>query len=238
MNPLHISSPLPLILVSISLFCAPVGKQCLAAELQAGLAKIDITPTEPVMLAGYASRKEPSHQVHDPLFARALAFEQDHQRLVLVAVDNCGFYNSTAEPLRKAILAASGLNPSELFLCATHTHSAPALGLDYSKSHSNNVQYTQWLQGKLVQVVRQALEQLGSIQVGVGSGASPVGANRREVVIDRQGKPKVVLGRNPSLMTDREVQVLKLIRPGEQNIAGLLFAYDTHSTSLGSKNNS
>src|SRR5262245_40373990 len=115
-----------LILIS-SLFCPAIGTPCLAAELQAGLARIDITPTQPVMLAGYASRKELSRQVHDPLFARAIAFDQDHRRLVLVAVDNCGFYNATAEPLRRAVIAASGLNPSELLLCATHTHSAPAL---------------------------------------------------------------------------------------------------------------
>ena len=209
-----------------------------AAELQAGLARIEITPREPVMLAGYASRKELSEGVHDPLFARAVAFEQSHQRLVLVVIENCGFYNSTAEPLRTAVLSATGLKPSELFLCATHTHSAPALGLDIRKSHSNNVHYTQWLQGKLVEVVQQALEHLGPVELGIGSGSSPVGANRREVVTDKQGKQKVVLGRNPSLTTDREVQVLKLTRPHEQGIAGLMFAYNTHSTSLGARNNS
>src|SRR6058998_278380 len=159
-----------LCLFSFSLLTGSVAALSLAAELRAGLAGIDITPTTPVMLVGYSSRKELSQGVHDPLFARAVAFEQNQQRLVLVAVDNCGFCNSTAEPLRKAVLTASGLKPSELFLCATHTHSAPALGLDSQKSHSNNVQYTQWLQSKLVEVVRQALEHLGPIEAGVGSG--------------------------------------------------------------------
>src|SRR6266516_7978334 len=152
-----------LCLLSFSLLSGSVAAPCRAAELRAGMARIDITPTTPVMLAGYASRKELSQGVHDPLFARAIAFEQNHERLVLVAVDNCGFYNSTAEPLRKAVLTARGLKPSELFVCATHTHSAPGLGLDSLKSHSNNVQYTQRLEGKLVEVVRQALEQLGPI---------------------------------------------------------------------------
>ncbi|HEU0038670.1 MAG TPA: neutral/alkaline non-lysosomal ceramidase N-terminal domain-containing protein, partial [Verrucomicrobiae bacterium] len=226
-----------LCLFSFSLLTGSVAAPSLATELRAGLAGIDITPTTPVMLAGYSSRKELSQGVHDPLFARAVAFEQHQQRLVLVAVDNCGFYNSTAEPLRRAVLTASGLKPSELFLCATHTHSAPALGLDSQKSHSNNVQYTQWLQGKLVNVVLQALQHLGPIEVGTGSGSSPVGANRREVVTDKEGKPKVILGRNPALMTDREVQVLKLIRPDAQSIAGVIFAYNTHSTALGGRNN-
>ncbi len=38
-------------------------------------------------------------------------------------------------------------------------------------------------------------------------------------------------------MTDREVQVLKLIRPDAQSIAGVIFAYNTHSTALGGRNN-
>jgi len=50
------------------------------------------------------------------------------------------------------------------------------------------------LQGKLVEVVRQALQHLGPIEVGTVSGSSLVGANRREVVTDKEGKPKVMLG--------------------------------------------
>jgi hypothetical protein len=238
MKPANLRLPLHFCLLSLSLLSGSVAAPALAAELRAGFARIDITPTEPVMLAGYASRKELSRDVHDPLSARAVAFEYDHQRLVLVAIENCGFYNSTAEPLRSAILKSSGLKPSELFLCATHTHSAPALGLESPKSHANNVHYTQSLEGKLVDVVRQAIANLGPVEAGVGSGSSPVGANRREVVTDSEGKPKVILGRNPALMTDREVQVLRLVRPGESAIAGLIFAYDTHSTSLGPGNNS
>ena len=204
--------------------------------LRAGTARIEITPTLPVTLAGYESRKELSRGVHDPLSARAVAFEQDSNHLVLVSIDNLGFYNGTAEPLRQAVLDACRLRPSELFLCAIHTHSAPTLTLNPEKGHPNNVQYTKWLQGKLVEVVRSALEQLAPVQVGVGSGSSPVGANRREVVQDNNGKTRIVLGRNPSLLTDREVQVLKITRTDRDELAGVLFAYSTHSTSLGPRN--
>ena len=209
-----------------------------AADLRAGFARSDITPKDPVMLAGYASRKELSRAVHDPLYARAVAFEENPHRLVLVSIDNCGFYNATAEPLRRAILAATKLQPSELFLCATHTHSAPLLALDAEKTHSNNVAYTQWLETKLVEVTRQAIAHLAPMTISVGSGASPVGANRREVVADKEGKQKVILGRNPALPIDGEVQVLKLMRPGEEKVASLLFVGNTHSTSLGGANNS
>src|SRR5438445_8134259 len=153
------------LLIANALFTAAVAAAP-SGGLLAGIARIDITPSQPVMLAGYASRKELSEGVHDHIYARAIALEQEGQRLTFVSVENCGFYNSTADPLRKAVLAATGLKPSELFMCATHTHSAPALGLDLAKSHSNNVAYTQLLERKLVDVVQQALHRLGPIEVG------------------------------------------------------------------------
>src|SRR5690242_9801025 len=58
------------------LFLLLWGSAALAENLRAGAAKTDITPTQPVTLAGYESRKDLSRGVHDPLFARALALEQ------------------------------------------------------------------------------------------------------------------------------------------------------------------
>jgi hypothetical protein len=206
------------------------------AGLRAGAARIDVTPEQPVVLAGYASRTNLSVGVHDSLSARALAFEQDGRRLVLVSLDNLGFYNDTAGPLRQAILEKCQLEPSELFLCAIHTHSAPLLTLNAAKGHANNVAYTKALGGKLAEVVRTALDRLALAEIGVGLGSSPVGVNRREVVQGKDGQSRIELGRNPSVLTDREVQVLKVANLGQDQPAALLFAYATHSTSLGPKN--
>jgi hypothetical protein len=204
--------------------------------LRAGAARLDITPIEPVTLAGYASRTNLSRGVHDPLSARAVVFARGNRKLVLVSIDNLGFYNDTATPLRQVVLEACKLEPSELFLCAIHTHSAPALTLNPEKDHPNNVAYTKWLQGKLVDVVRQACERLAPAQFGVGSGSSPVGVNRREVTRDDTGKSQIVLGRNPLVMTDREVQVLKVVRLDGGEPMAVVFDYPTHSTSLGPGN--
>jgi hypothetical protein len=207
-----------------------------AEGLRAGAARVDVSPTEPVMLAGYASRTNLSQGVHDPLSARALAFEQDGARLVLVSLDSLGFYNQTAEPLRQAMMEGSGLKPSELFLCAIHTHSAPTLTLDAEHGPAPNVEYTRALRVKLAAVVRTALDHLTPVEIGFGAGSSPVGANRREPVLDKQGHTKIVLGRNPAVMTDREVQVLKVARTDGSGVTAALFAYAVHSTSLGPHN--
>jgi hypothetical protein len=207
-----------------------------ATELRAGLSKIDITPNRQVKMAGYESRKDFSQGVHDPLGARALVLEKDGHRLALVSLDNLGFYNGTAELLRQAILDACQLKPSELFLCAIHTHSAPTLSLDPEKSDPANVEYTKGLQSKLVELVGTALKRGKPVEASVCFGSSPVGVNRREVVQESATKSRIVLGRNPSKMTDREVQVLKITRGGRNNLVGALFVYATHSTSLGAKN--
>jgi neutral ceramidase len=220
------------LLPALSLLLPAAG----AEGLRAGGARVDVTPTQPVALAGYASRTNLSQGVHDPLWARALAFEQDGARLVLVSLDSLGFYNQTAEPLRQAILDGCGLKPSELFLCAIHTHSAPTLTLDPDHGPAPNVEYTRALRVQLAAVVRTALEHLAPVKIGFGAGSSPVGVNRRELIQDKGGRTKIVLGRNPAVLTDREVQVLKVARADGGATVAALFAYAVHSTSLGPRN--
>jgi hypothetical protein len=204
-----------------------------AADLRAGFARIDITPTQPVTMAGYASRTNLSQGIHDPLSARAMALESDGKRLLIISVDNLGWYNNTAEPAREAILAETKLQPSELLLAAIHTHSAPTLTL--TNGHPNNIKYTHALERKLATVAKQALDNLAPAQLAFGLGYSPVGSNRREVTRDTNGAPKIILGRNPHTSIDREVQVLKVTRANDEP-AGIFFDFPTHSTSLGARN--
>ena len=228
--------PIPTLLCSFSLFLAAAAITAAADELRAGLCNVDITPDHPVKMGGYESRKELSQGVHDPLGARALVFENAGRHLAFVSLDNLGFYNNTAEPLRQAILTACPIKPEELFLCAIHTHSAPILTFDGEKDGAPNLEYTKQLEAKLATAVRTALDHLAPVRASVCFGSSPVGVNRREVVADNGTNSKIVLGRNPSRMTDREVQVLKLVHRDDESLAGALFVYQTHSTSLGPKN--
>ncbi len=212
-----------------------VGLTASGDVLRVGLAKVDITPSLPVTLSGYESRKGLSQGVHDPLSARVVAFEKDGEKMVLISTDLIGFYG-TADLMRAPILARCKLAPSELLLSCIHTHSAPAVAFDPTKGHSNNVAYSNELVEKLVAVVQQALESLQPVELGFGVGSSPVGANRRQVVQDGPDKTKIILGRNPNVLTDREVEVIELRSAGQTNPLAALFSYDCHSTSLGPRN--
>jgi hypothetical protein len=198
-------------------------------SLRAGIVKVDITPDKPVRMSGYAGRKGLSTGVHDPLYARVVAFESGSKRLVLVSTDLIGFYQ-TYEPIRDAICDRFDLKPCEVFLTGTHTHSGPTpmLGED---GHPNNVEYTQSLKAKLLEAIGQAIEEAGPVAMGAGRGYSPVGSNRRE----KQPDGSVKLGRNPYGPTDKEVVVMKLAKPDGTPVAAL-FDYATHATSLGPRN--
>lgn len=225
------------IVLAICLFLAASSVPAKSGErvLRAGTAKIDITPEKPVKMAGYASRTELSQGVHDPLSARVVAFENNGKRLVLVSTDLIGFYDGTADYMRKAILDEFKLEPSELFLTAIHTHSAPSPTINKEKGHPNNVEYTENLKGKLTEAIRSALNNMGPVTVGCGVGYCPIGANRRELNISPSGQSSIRLGRNPYGPTDKEVLVTKLAKPDGDAVAAL-FGYATHATCLGPKN--
>ena len=199
--------------------------------LRAGIAKIDITPDKPVMLYGYASRKTPSEGVHDPLSARAVVFENNGKKVVLVSSDLGSYGGEVFTTMQKSILDKFNLKESELFLSAIHSHSSPILSLDKEKGDPNNIQYTETLNQKLLTVISEAFNGLKPVHTGAGEGSSPVGSNRREMKPDGS----ITLGRNPYGATDKEVLVMKIAAP-DGTPMGAIYDYATHATSLGARN--
>jgi hypothetical protein len=199
--------------------------------LRAGIAKIDITPDIPVMLYGYASRKTPSEGIHDHLYARAVAFENNGKKLVMVSSDIGSYTDTLYTVIKKSIMEKFGLKDSEFFLAAIHSHSSPQVSLDIKKLPESNIKYTQDLHQKLLAVVGDAFSNLKPVNTGSGVGYSPVGSNRREMTADGS----ITLGRNPYGPTDKEVLVFKMTGTDGKPV-GAIFDYATHATSLGPDN--
>ena len=199
--------------------------------LRAGIAKIDITPDIPVMLYGYSSRNSLSEGIHDRLYARAVVFENAGKKFVLISTDIGSYNDSIYNEIKKSFKEKLKLKDSELFIAAIHSHSAPGTSLNTKKIHINNVQYTQILKQKLLDVTGVAINNLKQVNTGTGVGYSPVGSNRREMASDGS----IILGRNPYGPTDKEVLVLKITDPDGKPV-GAIFDYATHATSLGPDN--
>src|SRR5262245_8589345 len=101
-----------------------------AAGLEAGAAKIDITPPTGHPMWGYGARHDaPSVGVLDPLQARALVLSAGGQRIAVVSLDlGRAPTRQSMAAIRTRVKEAAGVE--HLFLVASHTHHGPVLELD------------------------------------------------------------------------------------------------------------
>ena len=101
------------------------------ADWKIGLARVKITPQQPVFMAGYAARNKPYEGIHDDLFAKLLVLEdKSGARGVLVTTDLIGFDAEIATPLRERVAKQAKTSASSVILNSSHTHTGPTLSLD------------------------------------------------------------------------------------------------------------
>src|SRR5437899_4968487 len=101
-----------------------------AADLQAGAAKVDITPPIGFPMWGYGARHDaPSLGVLDPLFARAVVLSAGTDKIAVVSLDlGRAPTRQSMATIRKKVKEAAGIE--HIFLVASHTHHGPVIELD------------------------------------------------------------------------------------------------------------
>jgi neutral ceramidase len=213
----------------------PVGKAADGdPEWKVGLARVKITPQQPVFLAGYASRNHPYEKVTADLYAKAMALEDRDGRLaVLVTTDLIGLPAAIAEPICARLAATTGLKREQILLSSSHIHTGPTLSLKADAGDGKSpgdaqrtVAYTRWLQDRLVEVAREAIKSRTPARLAWGAGVANFVLNRRQFT------PKgVILGMNARGPADRTVPVLR-IDGADGKLRAVLFGAATHNTTL------
>jgi len=207
------------------------------AEWHVGLAQVKITPTQPLLLSGYAGRTKPFEGVTSDLHVKALVLQDSAgRRSALVTSDLLGFPAAVAEPICERIHKKLGLKRDEILLNSSHTHAGPLLRTKASSTDGaggdslRNVEYTAELQDKVVDVVVRAAQHLEPARLSWGSGAVHFVMNRREFT-----PAGVILGVNPRGLADRSVPLLRVDSP-DGTPRALLFGAAVHGTTLGADN--
>jgi ABC-type amino acid transport substrate-binding protein len=203
-------------------------------EWKIGIAQVQITPEQPVLMAGYASRTKPFEKVAADLYAKALVLEdRDGRRAALVTSDLIGFSADVAEAICARITAKTGLKRSEILLTAAHNHAGPQLSLKPGGKDAQDagealrtVEYTRRLEDKVVQVVVQAAAQREPARLSWGAGIVDFVMNRREFT-----PSGVILGVNPRGLADRSVPVLR-VDSLDGKPRAILFQAAAHNTTL------
>ena len=94
-------------------------------SLIAGAAQRNISPTQPMQLAGYPHVPRVSTGVHDPLLASALFLVNGNQRILMCALDLLMLNSDVARRIRRQVAVKLGIPEAGVFITCSHTHSAP-----------------------------------------------------------------------------------------------------------------
>ncbi|MCC6538185.1 MAG: neutral/alkaline non-lysosomal ceramidase N-terminal domain-containing protein [Bryobacterales bacterium] len=205
----------------------------LSADWQAGAAAVSITPTEPIWLAGYASRTKPHEGVRQNIYAKALALRESSSgpAAVVITLDLVSIRRAQAEPIAAEIQKRHGIPRDRILFNASHTHSAPILGDASSyvyhfgdkpeKYLAPIARYGEFARARILEAVDQALARMEPATLSFGQSFAGFAVNRRRVT-----------NRNWPGPVDHDVPVLA-VRNAAGAVRAILFGYACHNTVMG-----
>lgn len=204
------------------------------AGWMAGVARVDITPEEPMWLAGYAARDHEAVGTLHPLWVKALALQDAAgNKAVLVTSDILGFPKNMSDRIRDQLKTRLGLERAQIVLNASHTHSGPVLDESLLCIYPLDAQglekvkrYTSWLEARVVAVVEEALRVLQPAQLASGNGVARFAVNRRN-----NREAEILDTHDFNGPVDHAVPVLRVAGP-DGAVRALVFGYACHCTVL------
>ncbi|MFO0905568.1 MAG: LamG-like jellyroll fold domain-containing protein [Pirellulales bacterium] len=161
-------SPFALALLALfSATCVSGVADVASAELKAGAAIVDVTPTQFPVLVNGGMLSNKATKVKTPLHARALVLDDGRERIAIVVVDSCMIDRTLCDDIKQLAAANTRLKPDRILISATHTHTAAAsmgcLGTDADP------QYVPFVRIKVADAIAAAEKNLAPAEVGWGS---------------------------------------------------------------------
>jgi len=212
--------------VAIVLFAPNLVAQ--QVPLRAGVARVEITPSESMPMYGYANRKcGPGTGAHDPLHAKVLVLATGDARIAIVTLDLGSFVSERVQNV-----AAEKLGIPVVLLASSHTHSAPQFPMGPEEPSP----YREGVERKILEAIRQASEPMFAARLAVGRGSMRLGYNR--LLLRDDGRARALfdnLERIPYGPVDPELMLLRVDDESGKPRA-LLVHYAAHAVVLGPTN--
>jgi len=199
------------------------------SSLQAGAARVNITPYVGAFLAGFGSRDRGCEGVLDELFARALVLANAEAAAAIVSCDLIGLTRDSVDTIRTQVEAVTGIPATHVMLACTHTHSGPTMGL--LRHPGLDLELVHVIEKKIAGAVVLAHRSVAEAALGSGKGRARIGINRRE----RKPDGSTSLGKNPEGPIDPDVGVLRVDGPSGEPLA-LVVNHACHPVILGGSN--
>lgn len=197
-----------------------------------GYARVDISPTESVPLAGFGNTScRMSEKVIDPLYSSCVALTDEKNNTVLLFHnDLIGSPTLITDPIRKAVSDATGVPIPNIIIGSTHTHSAPDI---WNESVPSIPRYNATLPGKLTECALAALADRKEARAYIAkSYTHNLNFVRHYVLADGSYKGDNFgdLNNSPivghTTKVDNEMRLVKFVREGGEDI--LMVNWQTH----------
>lgn len=135
--------------------------------MQAGFAKVDITPISGLELAGFGPfLQRRAEGVHIPLYARAAALaDWPKPPIVILAVDLLGLEAQIVAEIKQRVCEERDLPAERILVHCTHTHSSPAT-VRLIGWGQVDLDYVRALSSYLAEAASCACENLEEVEVG------------------------------------------------------------------------
>ncbi|MCI0336720.1 MAG: neutral/alkaline non-lysosomal ceramidase N-terminal domain-containing protein, partial [Acidobacteria bacterium] len=198
-----------------------------AAEITAGIARVEITPPTGYPMGGYANRQGPSTGVHDALYATALVLKTDGLTIAIVSCDLRSF------PSERVIkLARDRMLADHVLIAVTHTHSGPLTWEDKGWPNPARSWFAE-TEEKILRGIEEAQKKMFPARIAAGYGKVYLGHNRRKVEAD--GKVTMLWRNDEKLSTSPIDPAVGVIRIDDQsgNPRAIIVNFACHAVILG-----
>lgn len=119
--------------LAFSVLLAASTTMATAESIKVGICQVDISPANGTPMAGYYSTRG-SEGTHDPLHAKAIAFERQGSTAILISVDLISTTPEMVAESRALIEKATRVPGVNVLITATHSHTGPILSTPSSRS--------------------------------------------------------------------------------------------------------
>ena len=206
--------------------------------IQAGFARVDVTPALGTNLAGYFEARLASG-ILDPIQLNAIAVGNETEKVVIIISDFLGIRVEYADRIRKMVAERTGVPMDHIMVTALHQHTSICLRGGPDNNVLEDHDYLQLMYRKFADVAQMAIGDMADATMCYAEqeAEKPIAFVRRYILKDgtlqtNPGAAKFegqIVG--PAEQSDNTVRLVKFLREGKPNIAFVNFS--THPDVIG-----
>ncbi len=203
--------------------------------MKCGFYKKTINPPLGTPIIGYYSERL-TKGIIDDLYVKAIAFESDGVKAIIIQLDLCLLPEETCNEMRETVASFCGVDSDAVFISCNHTHTGPLTSKDFASDKAADPNYMAFLNTSVRDTAAYAFEDLKPARFFTAeTQAKGISFVRRFRMKDgsAQTNPPALDPNidHPLGQPNETLKLLKILREGGDDL--YVFNFGTHSDTVG-----